>query len=157
MDTTAARTAVHDARVARLATVGTDGLPHLVPVCFALVGDVVYSAVDHKPKRSVRLRRVENVESTGGACLLVDAYSEDWSRLWWVRLDGRGRVVRDPHEAALAIGALREKYEQYATLTSSDTVLAIDVERWVSWSGMPDPRLAPGVTVRASQSGREVV
>ena len=131
--------AVHNARVARLATVDAHGVPHLVPICFALVGDgqqrdVVYSAVDHKPKRSARLRRLANVESTGRVCLLVDDYSEDWSRLWWVRLDGRGRIVDDPAEAASALGVLRDKYRQYAARPPDGPVLAIDVERWASWS-----------------------
>jgi PPOX class probable F420-dependent enzyme len=130
----AARAAVANARVARLATVGGDGRPHLVPICFALVGDVVYSAVDHKPKRSTRLRRLANVESTPDVSVLVDAYDEDWSRLWWVRLDGRGRVVRDADEAAFALDALRAKYEQYARRPPSGPVLAIDIGRWVSWS-----------------------
>jgi PPOX class probable F420-dependent enzyme len=75
-----------------------------------------------------------NVESTGRASVLVDAYVEDWSRLWWVRLDGRGRIVRDPDEVATAMGALRAKYDQYAELAPSSPVLAIDIERWVTWS-----------------------
>jgi len=134
-----AREAVANARVARLATVGGDGRPHLVPICFALVGDglvggVLYSAVDHKPKRSARLRRLANVESTPDVCVLVDAYDEDWSRLWWVRLDGRGRVVPDPDEAAVALDALGARYEQYAARPPSGPILAIDIGRWTSWS-----------------------
>jgi len=97
--------------------------------------DVVYSVVDHKPKRSTALKRVANLEATGHACLLVDAYSEDWSQLWWVRLDGRGRVVTDPGEVALAVDALCAKYEQYAARRPTGPVLAVDVERWVAWSG----------------------
>ena len=93
------RALVADARVGRLATVGADGTPHAVPVCYALVGDVVYTAVDHKPKRSQRLRRTANIAATGGACLLVDEYDEDWSALWWVRLDGAGRVVTEARGA----------------------------------------------------------
>lgn len=134
MDPVAAREAVAHARVARLATVGADRGPHLVPICFALAGDVVYSAVDHKPKRSTRLRRLANVESTPEVCVLVDAYDEDWSRLWWVRLDGRGRIVRDADEASRALDALRAKYGQYATRPPSGPILAIDIERWTSWS-----------------------
>jgi PPOX class probable F420-dependent enzyme len=125
--------------VGRLATVGADGIPHLVPVCFALrsdgpAGDAVYSAVDHKPKRSTRLRRLANVESTGRVCLLVDEYADDWARLWWVRLDGRGRVVRDADEVARAVDALRDKYPQYAGRPPTGPVLAVDIQRWVSWS-----------------------
>ena len=94
----------------------------------------MYSAVDHKPKRSARLRRLTNVESTPEVCVLVDAYEEDWSRLWWVRLDGRGRVVRDADETALALDALRAKYGQYAARPPSGPILALEIGRWTSWS-----------------------
>jgi len=139
MDTPAARVAVLAARVARLATVAADGRPHLVPVTFALVtsaplGDVVYSAVDHKPKRTTALRRIANIRATGRACLLVDGYGEDWSALWWVRLDGPGRVVTDTGEAGRAIAALCDKYHQYAGRPPAGPVLAIDVRRWTAWS-----------------------
>jgi PPOX class probable F420-dependent enzyme len=128
------RRLVESARVARLATVGSDGRPHLVPCCFALPRDVVYSAVDHKPKRGTKLRRIANVEATGHASLLVDDYSEDWATLWWVRLDGHGRVVADPAEAARAINALVGKYVQYARQPPTGPVLAVDVTRWTGWS-----------------------
>jgi len=129
---------VETARVARLATVGVDGHPHLVPVCFAVDGEVVYSAVDHKPKRTIRLRRIANIEATEHACLLVDAYREDWSTLWWVRLDGTGRVVADPAETARAVALLVAKYEQYARRPPTGPVLAIDVTRWSGWTAATD-------------------
>jgi PPOX class probable F420-dependent enzyme len=128
------RARVTSARVGRLATVGADGRPHAVPVCFALVGDVVYTAVDHKPKRSGQLRRIANVRATGSACLLVDAYSEDWTALWWVRLDGIGRVVTDAAEAGTGIEALTAKYEQYAQRPPAGQVLALDINRWIGWA-----------------------
>jgi PPOX class probable F420-dependent enzyme len=127
------RRLVETARVARLATVGPDGAPHLVPVTFVLLGDVVYSAVDHKPKRSTRLRRIANIEATGRACVLVDAYSEDWSALWWVRLDGRGRVVDDQDDAARAVAAMVATYPQYDGRPPAGPVLAVDVTRWSGW------------------------
>ena len=49
------------ARVGRLATVDPDGGVHLVPFCFVIEGDVLYSAVDQKPKRSRDLRRLRNL------------------------------------------------------------------------------------------------
>jgi PPOX class probable F420-dependent enzyme len=128
------RERVSAARVGRLATVSADGRPHAVPVCFALVGDVVYSAVDQKPKRSTRLRRIANVEATGRACLLVDEYDEDWSALWWVRLDGTARIV-DGDEARRAVVALVEKYRQYAERPPAGPVLALDLAQWNGWSG----------------------
>jgi PPOX class probable F420-dependent enzyme len=128
------RDRVESAGVGRLATVGADGRPHAVPVCFVVLGDVVYSAVDHKPKTSRRLRRVANFEATGHAALLVDHYEDEWDRLWWVRLDGSGRVVTDAVERERAIRALRAKYPQYAEESPAGPVLAIDVSRWSGWS-----------------------
>ena len=130
----AVRDAVVSARVGRLATVSGPGRPHVVPVCFALLGEVVYTAVDHKPKKTSRLRRITNLEATGSACLLVDAYEEDWSNLWWVRLDGRGRVVADGAEVERAIGALVAKYPQYRERQPGGPVLALDITRWTAWS-----------------------
>src|SRR6266536_2061058 len=124
MDAPHMRQLVESARVGHLGTAGPAAHvgpdppagphPHVVPVCYALVGDTVYSVVDHKPKRSTRLRRIANVEATGRACLLVDRYDEDWTRLWWVRLDGPARVVDDAAEARRAVDALVAKYPQYA-------------------------------------------
>jgi PPOX class probable F420-dependent enzyme len=106
-------------------------------VCFALVDDVVYTAVDHKPKRGPRLARLANVAAHPVASLLVDAYGEDWSALWWVRLDGRAAQVADPAEAERAIAALVTKYRQYAAQPPDGPVLALYVDRWTGWSAAP--------------------
>jgi PPOX class probable F420-dependent enzyme len=134
VDAQTMRELVESARVGHLGTVSADGRPHVVPICFALVGQVVYSAVDHKPKRSTHLRRIDNLTATGHAGLLVDHYSEDWAALWWVRLDGRGRVVGDPDEQAQALASLQGKYHQYAERPPTGPVLAVDVTRWSGWS-----------------------
>lgn len=134
MEASDLRRVVESARVARLATVGPEGSPHLVPVCFVLLGEVVYSAMDDKPKRDTRPRRLANLEATGRASLLVDEYREDWSALWWVRLDGHGRVVGDAAEADSARSALTGKYPQYAQRPPRGPVLAITVTRWSAWS-----------------------
>lgn len=128
------RRLVGTARVGRLATVSGDGMPHAVPVCYVLRGETAYSAVDHKPKRHTRLRRIANLDQTGRASLLIDDYFEDWSRLWWVRLDGTGRVVADPGEAARAVSALEAKYPQYRRQRPAGPVLALDITAWRGWS-----------------------
>ncbi|MFE9690132.1 TIGR03668 family PPOX class F420-dependent oxidoreductase [Micromonospora sp. NPDC005806] len=135
MPTEELRHRVGTARVARLATVGADACPHLVPVCFVLLGDVVYHAVDEKPKRHRRLRRLENIRATGNACLLIDEYDEDWSRLWWVRLDGHGWLVGDRAEEAAARVALTDKYPQYLQRPPAGPVVAVRVTHWSAWSG----------------------
>jgi PPOX class probable F420-dependent enzyme len=123
------------ARVARLATVGTAGRPHLVPIVFAVAGDIVYSAVDAKPKRTTALRRLENVRRNPRVALLADHYDDsDWDALWWVRADGVARVLAgsDP-EALRAIALLVTRYAQYRERPPRDQVLAVSVERWSGW------------------------
>jgi PPOX class probable F420-dependent enzyme len=118
------------ARVGRLATVTPDGRPHVVAICFALHGGRIVTAVDRKPKTTSQLARLENVRATGRASLLVDHYEEDWSALWWVRVDGRAEVV-DDDEAA--IDALAGKYAQYREARPGGPLIAIEPERWRSW------------------------
>jgi PPOX class probable F420-dependent enzyme len=120
------------ARVARLATADGSGRPHVVPVVFAVSGDVIYSVVDAKPKRTTALRRLRNVAENPRVALLVDHYEEEWGALWWVRAEGVARVL-DPlsdAEAAAAVQLLRERYPQQRAVGS---VLAVDVERWSGW------------------------
>jgi PPOX class probable F420-dependent enzyme len=119
-----------EARVGRLATASAAGRPHVVPVCFALAGDRIYTAVDAKPKATRALARLDNVRATGRASLLVDHYEEDWSRLWWVRVDGPAEVLES---AAVALDALAAKYEQYRANRPGGPVIAITAERWRSW------------------------
>jgi PPOX class probable F420-dependent enzyme len=122
-------------RVARLATVGVNGSPHLVPICFAVEGDTIYNAVDHKPKRDRRLRRLANVEANARACVLADHYEDaDWSALWWVRADGSARVLDAASaEGRRAVSLLGERYSPYRDIPPQGPVLALDVERWSGW------------------------
>ena len=131
-DDAAARFAA--ARVARLATVSGDGVPHLVPVVFAVAGSRVLIAVDGKPKRSRSLRRLANIAEDPAVCLLADEYAEDWSALWWVRADGQA-VVRDD-EAALteARAALGARYPQHVADPPAGPVIEVTVERWSGWT-----------------------
>jgi PPOX class probable F420-dependent enzyme len=128
------RERVRAALVARLATIDADGRPHLVPIVFALAGDTIYSAVDDKPKRSRQLRRIENARERPEVTVLVDHYEDDWSRLWWVRLRGRARVLDDGDEAEQALAFLSEKYRQYRHEPPGRPVLAIDVVEWRGWA-----------------------
>jgi PPOX class probable F420-dependent enzyme len=133
VDEEAMRRRVAEARVGRLATVTPSGLPHIVPCCFVLEGDTVYSAVDHKPKSTFDLVRLENLRATGVASLLVDHYEEDWSRLWWVRLDGTGRVEDDGDTRERALGLLAAKYEQYRQQIPVGPAVVIEVTTWRPW------------------------
>jgi PPOX class probable F420-dependent enzyme len=127
-----------EARVAPLATIDRDGRPHLVPFCFALAGEVVYWAVDRKPKRSRDLRRLHNLRERGWATVLIDHYEEDWSALWWVRLRCRGRVLDEGgDEAVEALRLLADKYPQYRREPPPGPVVALDVAEWRAWQGAP--------------------
>jgi PPOX class probable F420-dependent enzyme len=121
------------ARVARLATVGRDGTPHLVPITFALAGDVIYSAVDAKPKRHRRLQRLANIAHEPRVSVLVDRYDDDWTALWWVRADGVAQVL--PSSPA-ALEALTAKYPQYRTAPPPGPFIEVAVSRWSAWSAM---------------------
>ncbi|WP_314174071.1 TIGR03668 family PPOX class F420-dependent oxidoreductase [Streptomyces winkii] len=125
------------ARSATLATADEAGRPHLVPVTFALSGDVAVFAVDHKPKRSQRLKRLANIRANPAVCLLVDAYDEDWERLWWARADGTARVLPPPETSeasARHIELLALKYgPQYGSRPPQGPVVEIAVGRWSGW------------------------
>jgi PPOX class probable F420-dependent enzyme len=129
------------ARVARLATVGGLGDPRLVPICFAVVDGWIVSAVDHKPKRTDRLHRLDDMTTTGSATVLVDHYDDvDWSRLWWVRIRGRALVhPRDDPAARSAIDALVAKYEQYRQQRPSGAVYRIALDDVRGWRATPGP------------------
>ena len=118
------------ARVARLATVTPGGAPHLVPIVFALVGDVIHTAVDGKPKRTRRLRRLANIAANPRVSVLADHYEDDWSRLWWVRADGVARILES---SAVGLAALTERYPQYRATPPPGPFLEITVERWSAW------------------------
>jgi PPOX class probable F420-dependent enzyme len=133
MDRSVARQRVADARVGRLATLTAEGRPHIVPCCFVLDDQTVYSAVDAKPKSTVALRRLENVRTHPSCSLLVDHYAEEWTDLWWVRLDGAGRVIERGVERARALALLKEKYQQYRETTPPGPVVALDIALWRMW------------------------
>jgi PPOX class probable F420-dependent enzyme len=128
-----ARTSFARAPVARLGTVTPDGMPHLVPVVFALHHEVVYTAVDGKPKTTQRLRRLANIEHNPRVSLLVDHYSGNWAQLWWVRIDGIAAIHCD--DAAMRTGRelLCAKYPQYQSVPLDGPVIAVAVRSWSSW------------------------
>ena len=144
MDREEALRRLDGAPVGRLATVDRGGLPHVVPVVFAVVGSTIYWAVDQKPKRSPRLQRLRNIEANPNVQLVVDHYEDDWSRLWWVRITGHARTVQDDDEAARALDALAQKYPQYRAKPPSGPMVAIDAARVSSWEGAEPGARRPG-------------
>ena len=140
MDQAEARRRFTDARVARLATIRADRTPDLVPIVFAVEGDLVYSSVDPKPKATRELARLRNIRAEPRVQLLVDEYSEDWRRLWWVRAEGVARVAAAGPERDRALELLRAKYPQYAELPGDfGAAIVVEVVRWTGWEFAPGP------------------
>src|SRR3954454_4922226 len=119
--------------VAMLATVGSDGAPHVVPVVFAVHNDVVYTAVDAKRKTTQRLRRLANIEGNPKVCMFVEHYEDDWTQLWWVRADGVAAIQHSCEAMAVGYSMLRKKYVQYQRIALDGPVVTVDVQRWSSW------------------------
>jgi PPOX class probable F420-dependent enzyme len=136
MDRVRAVELVGSARVARLATRTADGRADLVPITYAVDDGRIVSAVDHKPKSTARLKRLDNIRGNPEVSLLVDAYDDrDWSQLWWVRLRGLAHVVDDGVLYERSIKALVAKYSQYQAVTPTGPVIVIEPIRWQWWSG----------------------
>ena len=125
---------IESQRVAHLATADAKGRPHVVPVCFAYLGGRIYIAIDEKPKRSLRLKRLLNIEENPHVALVLDRYDEDWSRLGWVLIQGTVAVIEGGPEHSQALEALREKYPQYREMALEERpVIGVRVERVSSW------------------------
>ena len=122
------------ARVARLATTSASGEPHIVPFTFAMDGDLIYSAVDAKPKSTTNLKRLRNIRENPNVTALADHYSDDWSSLWWVRADGQAQVMEDPDDMARPLRLLAGRYTQYVASPPGGPVIVIQVDRWTGWS-----------------------
>ena len=122
-----------DAPVGRLATASADARPHVVPCCFVLQVSTVFTAVDAKPKTTNRLQRIRNIEENATTSLLIDHYEDDWTQLWWVRVDGRARVLNDGAGRDAALDLLAGKYAHYRETRPPGPVIALDIEHWRSW------------------------
>lgn len=123
-------------RIARLATADADAVPHIVPVTFTLTDDELCFAIDHKPKSTMRLRRLRNIEQNPAVSVLVDRYDEDWSRLWWARADGTADVLNEEdhgEQRARSVDALAAEYRQYLRRPPAGPVVRITVVRWSGW------------------------
>jgi PPOX class probable F420-dependent enzyme len=124
-----------NSRVARLATVGEEGRPHIVPIVFAIDQDTLYFTIDAKPKKTRELQRLKNIAANPAVSVLADHYDDDWKKLWWVRADGTARVVTDSAEGERATDLLAKRYTQYRNARPAGPVVAIHVDRLTGWSG----------------------
>ncbi len=129
-----ARARVLNARVGYLATADAAGVPHIVPITFVVDADRIITAIDGKPKRGTRLRRLDNIAANPAVSLLVESYDDDWSRLWWARADGVAAVLTNEEARAGVVELLRARYPQYTTVSIDGPVIVIEVRRWSGWT-----------------------
>lgn len=142
MSATQARGRFLTARVARLATVAGSGRPHLVPITFAVNGEVIVTAVDGKPKSGKRLRRLSDIAENPNVTVLVDHYREDWSALWWARAEGEAtELSADDSRCPELLEMLAEKYPQYLRQRPDGSLIVIAVSRWIGWSARHAARM----------------
>lgn len=134
-----ARRRFTDARVAMLATADASGVPHLVPVTFVVDGDVIYTAVDGKPEENTQLRRHDNIQAQPRVSMLAQNWTEDWSRLWWVRIDGLAQVTADESLVGHVVDLLRHKYRQYHVIEVGGPIIEVAVHTWRGWAGQRVP------------------
>ncbi|MGH8953106.1 MAG: TIGR03668 family PPOX class F420-dependent oxidoreductase [Acidimicrobiia bacterium] len=121
------------ARVGRFASITPDGRPHVVVVTFAMVGYQLVHMIDQKPKSTRYLQRLQNVETLPVASMLVDHYDEDWSALWWVRVDGEVGIEKDGDLWWTARSRLKEKYRQYRNAPPSGPAIFLTIDRITAW------------------------
>ena len=123
-----------EARSATLGTVGPEGRPHLVPIVFAYRERRLYTAVDRKPKSTRRLRRLRNIAANPSVSVLVDHYEDDWTLLWWIRIDGTARIIDAGSGFREGISLLTDKYRQYADRPPPGPVIEVRVGTIRAWS-----------------------
>jgi PPOX class probable F420-dependent enzyme len=132
-----ARRFVDRQRVAHLATADAAGLPHAVPICFALTGDTLYVAIDEKPKSGdlMGLRRLRNIAANPRVSIVADVYDDaDWSKLGFVLLKARARILVDGEEHRRAVELLRVKYAQYRLMALHERpMIAADIDGVTVW------------------------
>jgi PPOX class probable F420-dependent enzyme len=124
---------IETTRVAILGTVRRDGSPHLVPCVFALADPLVYVPVDAKPKRTRALTRLTNIERDPRGAVLFHEWDEDWSRLWWVRIDGHARVLDDPADLEEPRSTLLARYPQYSAPAELHPIIELRIDSWAGW------------------------
>ena len=125
-------------RHAYLSTASSDGVPHLIPICFAFDGQYFYSAIDQKPKRAVGkpLKRVRNILSNPNVALLLDHYEEDWRRIWYLLVIGNAYVLEKDDSHTRAFELLEDKYYQYRAMDLvGSSIIRITPSRFINWSG----------------------
>ena len=128
------------ARRAVLVTIAADGRPRPVPICFVLDSDlpILWTPIDDKPKRSddpSALARVRDIAADPRVTILVDRWDDDWTRLAWLRCEGRAVLVGpEAADHAGVVAGLRARYPQYRDHgLETRPLIRVDIERVTDW------------------------
>ncbi|HEY1371463.1 MAG TPA: TIGR03668 family PPOX class F420-dependent oxidoreductase [Candidatus Binatia bacterium] len=127
---------LRSARIAHLATADARGRPHVVPICFVIDGDKLFTPLDAKPKKRapLKLERVRNIVANPQVAVVVDRYDEDWRRLAYVLLRGKAKLLHRGARHRRAVRCLKTKYSQYRAMHINDSpLIAITVEHSYIW------------------------
>jgi PPOX class probable F420-dependent enzyme len=118
-------------RACRVATVGRDGMPHVVPVCHVVVDGKVYFGTGSQGQK------VRNLEANPHIAVLVDLYSEDWTSLRGVMVQGTATLIRRGPQFRKIRTHLYQKYPQYPAESgleeSDDMIVEVAPARVSSW------------------------
>jgi PPOX class probable F420-dependent enzyme len=131
-----ARRLIRSARVAHLATADAHGKPHVIPICFVFDGKQFFSPIDEKPKRAApaKLKRLKNIAENPNVALVIDHYDEDWSKLAYVLIFGKARVLGSGKIHRQAVKLLRRKYSQYRRMAIDERpLIVITPKRIKTW------------------------
>lgn len=130
---------IERARVARLATIDSEFKPHLVPVVFVFDGNHFFIPVDEKRKttKPEKLKRIRNIQDNPNVTLLIDEYSEDWTKLAFVMIQGKASVATKEEgniQVREAYKKLMTKYLQYQKVSVGEMCIIISPKKVASWS-----------------------
>jgi PPOX class probable F420-dependent enzyme len=140
--TPADRALLAEARRATLATIDPRGRARLVPICFVVDGDVLWSPLDEKPKAVADVRtlaRVRDITERPEVTVLVDRWSEDWDQLAWLRVHGRAALVEPDDVTTGILASLRARYPQYEDhALEHRPMLTVRIETATRWRARGD-------------------
>ncbi|MDQ3854169.1 MAG: TIGR03668 family PPOX class F420-dependent oxidoreductase [Thermoproteota archaeon] len=133
---------IERARVARLATIDSEFKPHLVPVVFVFDGNHFFIPIDEKRKtaKPAKLKRIRNIQDNPNVALLIDEYSEDWTKLAFVMIQGKASIASITQgniQLREAYKKLVMKYLQYEKVGIGEMCIIIAPEKVASWSNSP--------------------
>ena len=138
------KTIINKAKVARLATADLEYKPHLVPIVFVFDNDLncYFIPIDEKTKRSgpENLKRVKNIQENPNVALLIDEYNEDWTKLYFIMIQGKASMVGgkklEQNEMQLLEKAhklLCNKYPQYQNIGVGEYLIMIMPQKVIVW------------------------